>query len=331
MSIKKFSQKFARLILKLSNKLKLSYISVLPQHLDVEPINICNFQCTFCKVTYWSKEKRALDIIGFRKILNEFPLLRSIKLQGLGEPLLNKHFLQLLKIAEKNGIQVSFTTNASIYIKELWEYINQSKNVKVFFSIDSANKELFESLRRNSKYEKIIANIKSICSNLSDLNQYSFWTIVNKKNINELYNVVLLAKHLNVKEVHFQLSINNWESDEVRKSNEKLLINKEDVSLKEQIEKAYTFACEQGIGLRIFRNNLYTIKNKCDWPFTRAFIASNGDVVPCCMISDSSVIKMGNVFEKPFKEIWNSSVYRDFRKRIRNNDLYDFCKECYIL
>jgi hypothetical protein len=55
-------QKASAVILKLSNQLKLSYIPVLPLHLDIEPINICNFQCSHCKVTYWRKDKQAMEI-----------------------------------------------------------------------------------------------------------------------------------------------------------------------------------------------------------------------------------------------------------------------------
>lgn len=72
-------------------------------------------------------------------------------------------------------------------------------------------------------------------------------------------------------------------------------------------------------------------RKKCDWPWTKAYIAFNEDVVPCCYLGDSDTIKMGNIFEKDFPEIWNSKEYHDFRDRIRTHNLPDFCKNCYII
>lgn len=85
-----------------------------------------------------------------------------------------------------------------------------------------------------------------------------------------------------------------------------------------------------GVSLEIYEGNFLSKKNKCSWPFTSAFITSNGDVVPCCVISDSDVIKMGNIFEQPFKEMWNSKKYKEFRYSISRHKLNDFCKSCYI-
>lgn len=59
-------------------------------------------------------------------------------------------------------------------------------------------------------------------------------------------------------------------------------------------------------------------------------VAADGDVVPCCVIAESDVIRMGNLFEEDFSVIWNSEAYRRFRHRIRTHDLHDFCKNCYL-
>lgn len=96
------------------------------------------------------------------------------------------------------------------------------------------------------------------------------------------------------------------------------------------LKESQRVASENQVDLRIFYGNFFSKKKKCAWPWTNVYIASNGDVVPCCNLADSDTIKMGNVFEKDFSEIWNSKEYQDLRDRIRTHNLPDFCKNCYI-
>jgi MoaA/NifB/PqqE/SkfB family radical SAM enzyme len=59
-------------------------------------------------------------------------------------------------------------------------------------------------------------------------------------------------------------------------------------------------------------------------------IFSNGDVVPCCYDYDSE-LKVGNAFERPFSQIWNSLAYQELRKKIHlEKDAILKCKECGI-
>lgn len=96
------------------------------------------------------------------------------------------------------------------------------------------------------------------------------------------------------------------------------------------LTEAKKLAIEEKINFTVNHTNLYSKNKKCPWAWMRTYIASNGDVVPCCVIADSDIVKMGNVFEKDFAEIWNSKEYQDFRERMRTNNLPDYCKNCYV-
>ena len=107
-------------------------------------------------------------------------------------------------------------------------------------------------------------------------------------------------------------------------------IDQDSEALASAVGEAENTAREIGLDLGISRNDYYTRRRKCVWPWTGAYVAANGDVVPCCIIADSDTAKMGNVFERDFGEIWNSPAYREFRKRIRNHDLPGYCRNCYL-
>ena len=289
--------------IKFSNYLKISYIPFLPTHLDIEPINICNFKCKHCKVTYWKKEKEILSVEKFIAILEQFPYLKSVKLQGLGEPLLNNNLDQMIIEARNRDIYIEFFTNGSVYNERIWNVVNETEKISVKFSIDAGSKEKFEE-------------------------KYSFWSVISKKNINELEKIILLANNLGINDVHFQIFLSDWKDPIVEEYINDLKVNNDNYFVR-KIADAEKIAQDRGINLQIYKGNFLTQKNKCSWPFTSAFISANGDVVPCCVISDSSVIKMGNIFKKSFINIWNSNEYKDFRKRIRTHNLYDFCRSCY--
>ena len=53
----------------------------------------------------------------------------------------------------------------------------------------------------------------------------------------------------------------------------------------------------------------------CYLPWYSAYITWEGDVLPCCYFYDSQ-ISFGNVFQTPFKEIWNSPKYQSFRQAL---------------
>jgi radical SAM protein with 4Fe4S-binding SPASM domain len=68
----------------------------------------------------------------------------------------------------------------------------------------------------------------------------------------------------------------------------------------------------------------------CLRPLLMANIFSNGDVVPCCYDFDSSM-KIGNVNERPFTEIWNGDAMRQMRRRIlTEREALPRCKACGI-
>ena len=43
---------------------------------------------------------------------------------------------------------------------------------------------------------------------------------------------------------------------------------------------------------------------------------------------DPDVINFGNIFEKPFNEIWNSPSYQEFRRKLRSDTPPEICIDC---
>jgi radical SAM protein with 4Fe4S-binding SPASM domain len=304
----------------------------LPVMIDIEPNNTCNFRCPHCQVPYWSKPASYLDVERFAKILGQIPRLVRVKLQGMGEPLLNKDLIGMMKLGEERGVSMRFISNGSVLAGETAAALAGLRDAEITFSLDGASKETFERIRAGGKFEKVIENMRRLVAARGAKRKpiISGWTLATRENVGELARIVRLAKEIGLDRLTIQTFLSDWGKKDMKARTDEHKVGQDSEALGAAVNEAEEAAREIGLDLGISRSDYYTRRRKCVWPWTSAYVAANGDVVPCCIIADSDTVKMGNVFERDFAEIWNSPAYREFRKRIRSHDLPDYCRNCYL-
>ena len=311
--------------------LKTLRVPLPPPRIDLEPNNTCNLRCRHCQVTHWSKKAVHLDLPGFTGILAQLPGLLSIKLQGMGEPLLNRDLVAMLREGERRGISMQFISNGTVLDPATAQRLLELERSHICFSLDGASAQTFESIRTGASFEKVLANIRELTRRRGGRSYplISVTTVVTGTNLHEVPPLVRLAKELGVDGINLQTALTNWGKPELDQYNDSIRVTPGSPEAEELFLEAGRIAAEIGIELNVWREDFYSREHKCPWPWKRAFVAANGDVVPCCILADSDTINMGNLFKKSFAEIWNSREYRDFRQRIRSHRLPDFCKNCY--
>jgi radical SAM protein with 4Fe4S-binding SPASM domain len=313
-------------------KLRLKKVIALPIEIDIEPSNTCNFKCAHCQVTYWDKQPAALTRDTLIQILDRIPHVARVKLQGMGEPLLNKNLISMLQAGEERGIKMFFHTNGSIGDPEKAAQLVRLKHTQIMYSIDGATAETFERVRPGSKFDRIIENILTL-TKLRDLQSklsVSAWTVITQNNIRELAQIVRLAKRLGLDRIVIQPQLTNWGKDKMLAHTDAIQVETESDVFTAQLAEAQAIAAAEGIDFAVNESNRFTRKSPCACAWNSTYIAANGDVVPCSVIADSDIVKMGNVFETDFKEIWNSPAYQALREQITNHDLPEYCKHCYL-
>ena len=326
---------FNDLGMRLSYFLNLKYVPFQPSSIDIEPVNSCNFRCPHCQVTYWDKVVSHIQIPAFEMILNQLPLLIWVKLQGMGEPMLNRDLFSMLELGEKRNIHMQFTTNGSLLKGDVARQISKLKNTSIHFSIDGASAEVFQSIRVGSRFDIVCENIKNFAALVEDPNQLrmSAWMVLTKKNVHEAKDVVRLVKQLGINVLTLQPFLNNWGKEDITqrvdqiKLDPKPILSEEAYDSLDEVEKA---ARQEGVDLKVFKGDFYSESRKCSWPWRSAYICANGDVVPCAILADSDTVKMGNIYEQEFKEIWNSNKYQLFRERHIRHELPKYCQHCYL-
>lgn len=314
-------------------------VDYLPIKLDIENVSRCNFRCTMCVVPDWHKGKRADDmpLESFKRLIDEQYGLLEIKLQGVGEPLLQRDdFFEMIRYARARHIWVRTTTNASLlHLKDHARRLIDSGVNEVQISIDGASKETFETIRVGSVFEQVRRNCRTInayCSSLG-IRRTKMWTVVQKGNLMELDALVDLAADLGFTNQVFSLELSDWGMDEMRIRNDAVNVERtiDLASLFRLVEKG----ARLGVQVRFWNaNERYRTGDPatlCPWPFERAFVSSDSRVVPCCYIGNPDVYQIdGRLDEKhSFSAVWQGAEFAKFRQAHLGNRIPEICNRCY--
>lgn len=238
----------------------------------------------------------------------------------------------MLQAGEARGLRMYFNTNGSINDPVKSQQLAQLDRTHINYSIDGATAETFAAMRPGSRFAQILENIQLIIGE-RDAQRHlviSAWTVVTSKNVRELPQIVRLVKQLGFDNVTIQPHLSNWGKAEMIPRTDDIQATNEPEIFATAIATAKSVATEVGIELAINESNRFCRDKPCPWVWKNAYITATGDVVPCNVIADADIVKMGNVFERDFKDIWNDLAYQDLRQRIASHDLPDHCKHCYI-
>lgn len=123
---------------------------------QIEPTTRCNFICGFCSGR--QMDQSDLDLADFDRLLDSFPDLKHIELQGEGEPLLHKGFFEMARRARERGIELSMITNGSLLSEERVAAILDAGMVAVNVSIESPDEGAFARIR-GGRLDKVRAGI----------------------------------------------------------------------------------------------------------------------------------------------------------------------------
>lgn len=182
---------------------------VYPKVLEFEIDNTCNLECVMCNGKFSSlirKNRENLPPIPnpyddeFVEQIKPFlPHLEEAKFLG-GEPFLTPLFYKIWDaIAEINPkIRVYITTNGTVLTQKVKDVL-EKLNVNLIISIDAISKDVYESIRINANYEKVMENI-SFYYNYSKIKgtQFSFSSCPMTNNWFDIPNLLNYANNLDV-------------------------------------------------------------------------------------------------------------------------------------
>ena len=147
----------------------------------IEITNVCNLNCKFCPKS--NRDKKVMSIDEFETIINKINgYTKHIYLHIKGEPLMHPNLDEIIKVANKNNLNVNITTNGRL-LKDKLDIINNNKIRQINISLHS-----FNSLEEIKDIVKLCDNIKNTYIN------FRLWNDLDNKEILDF-----LDKHYNVK------------------------------------------------------------------------------------------------------------------------------------
>lgn len=304
----------------------------LPRTIDVEPTIRCNLSCVMCQRTYWDRQAPDMSFDQFVRVYDAFPKLDYIKIQGVGEPLLNPELFDMIGYAHKHGSHVTTYTNGSLlHLHDNAYRLVRSGIDVVRISIDGGSKQTYESIRTNSNFEQLVSNL-TLISKLrqgTSVPKVELWCVGLPQNMHEWVDMVDIAHAARIDTLHVQTILNTFDYREDVSGRLRSLLLQEHPLAASYLSQALAYAKSNDIKLIPFASKIYSSDNHCHRPFGSLFVSAEGLVVPCCTIADPSVINMGSIFEQDIEYIWRSVEYQLFRSSLLAGKLFRPCRNCY--
>lgn len=314
-----------------------------PISLQIEPTTKCNLKCRMCESPLWDRKGLEMSVSDFKTIIDQFPFLATINLQGIGEPLLNKNIFEMIEYCKSKKMVVLFTTNATLIDETVAKKFVDSGLDYVVVSMDGATPETFEKIRIGANFNQVIGNIKNLIAVRGNLKKprIIFLFTGSTDNIDELPKVLKLAKDIGVDKVEAQ-DTHSWGDEELKEkmSNKKLSpeLNRVKKIVNETMIEAEKMGMPfywLGTGGRksLFTDEdlqLYADQRLCQIVFRSCFITVDGYVTTCACNPDPRKLNFGNVLQQDFNTIWNCLEYRNIRKARLEGEIPEYCKMCTV-
>lgn len=289
--------------------------------------------------SYRNRLTNELTIEEIEKLSGELAELglKRIVFSG-GEPILRTDLEEICRIFSKNSVKQTLLTNGVLVKKKidmLAPYLDE-----LIISIDGASPETHDTIRGVNSLNLIIEGIKHAKENFPALN-ISFRTVIQKNNFRELNDLILLGEELDINRVSF-LPVDVYseafgrEHSGAEVNDNSLMLNTGEVNelrnIINNIDKKYfnsRFVSEpfnKLMGYADYFSSALT-GNKfppvyCNAPMMSTVVTATGDVLPCFFLP-----KLGNIREKPLKQILNGDEAVTTRKQVRAFEP-ERCKTC---
>lgn len=279
---------------------KLKIIEDYPPNLQIEPTSICNLRCIMCYQIDKSFSSKSRGFMGymkfdmFKKIIDEVDgNIEAVTFASRGEPTLHPQLNDFLKYCEGKFLGLKLNTNATLLNEKLIHDLLSSDLQQLILSIDEKNKENYEKIRVNAKFDKIMKNL-DLLRNIREKN----------------YNKTKLRIRISGVKINSEQNVEDMNNFYKEFADEIVLVNYD------PWQSSY-------------ENKINSISETCSELYRRIFVWWDGKVNPCDY-DYKSLLSKWNILNKNISSIWNSKEFNNLRTLHNNKkrQLIEPCKRC---
>lgn len=294
-----------------------------PHTLQIEPTNRCNLSCTVCPAAadknILKRKRRDMTLPEFTGIIDDMSdYLLFLVLWDWGEPFMNPSLPEMIAYAADKGIKTVTSTNG--HFLQDTDYVTrilQSGLETLIVAIESLDEAHYLSFRTGGSLPLVLRGVENTVRLRNRLNSnttINWRTVVTRHNEHELGKIERMARAAGADRFTVKTVNPTCGEDSVG----------DDSGIAPENPGYRRYAYKPGTFERV------RVNAPCRTIWHMSNINANGDVVPCTYDYDAEM-KIGNVFETPFTEIWKGPAYRDLRKKIyHEKESLHKCKNCDI-
>jgi len=306
-----------------------------PEKIYLDITEDCNLHCPMCRSEV-SVDGKTMPMKLFKRLVDETsPYCKSYALFIWGEPLILNDFRERVQYVHANkrpDCNIEISTNGMLLTDDMIRFLRRYE-VRIIVSFDSANESTFEKIRAGASFEQVCKNAKALNLAYEDapLNiAPATYTAVQKDNCSELDRIVEKVSQLGFSRIGFGLVTAPAEYAPCL-----------DEQLCCELQSAYHSARQNGLFVELYptrvgecvywggkyvKANDFIVRTRCDAPMSSAVVRYDGELCLCCNFGAI----VGNVTDRSFLEVWQSSHYNKLREAVNNRDTMPYpCRNCW--
>lgn len=310
---------------------KSEILSYRPVWLLIYVSDLCNLRCAMCphhngKNNDFSFQKTLTK--DFMKpellelIYKKFPESIFVMLGGVGEPLLNPYFKELVDITARNKKKINLITNGVLLNEDMAEYLLSNKYVnQISISLNASSKDEYNDICKIDKFDVVCDNIRNLVRRKKEL-----------KSSAEIVVSGVCSHEFLDKAIDFLKFCDEFEADRIdlhRYIDFDVKGGLKDIDdMTDDLERVYEFAkrIKTKVNLPHFISK-ETYKKNCDWYFKNLSFDALGNMGSCGRVINPDK-KYGNINDDG--DIWNNEYMQSVRaKFLTPSDVVTkYCEKC---
>jgi len=294
----------------------------------------CNLSCAMCPhhtslevdgFPYMKERTYGMSLAMLDHILSRFPEAIVVSLAGVGEPLLHRHFPEVVeRLAAANKI-IDVTTNGYRLDGTRLDVLTSTALVReISVSLNGADAEEHKRMTGRDGFEKLLENV----TDLLDRRRHSGFPrvvsasqVCTRGNTDRWGDYVRLAARLGVDRLYMHNVIDmNVRSDELR-------ILPSNASMRRSIEALPEQVAQTRI-IRPVEIGELPGAPRCDWFFQNLAFDAGGSMGSCGRVMNPQA-EYGSIEDD--EDIWNNAYMRSLRRTFLDDtgsSLADCCRTC---